>query len=99
MDIYKARLKNALKIAAKINRLLKKGFLILDDKGEKVNYPFVFDSVARSIHQKYSDNVRFLIFVDNKDYDMGLYTPIEKYNEKYKKFTFVNPKDLKKLVV
>jgi len=99
MNIYRARWKNALRKAAKVNRMLKKGFLILEKNGEKV-IPFQFDSASRTLYQETKTpghTFRYMMFQDDKHYDHGLYTPIKQFNKRFEGWLAVNPKNLRKL--
>jgi hypothetical protein len=98
MNIYKARFRNALKKAARVNFLLKKGYLILAPDGTTM-LPFKFDSPSRKIYQEEktgSNNIRYLMFQDNRNMDHGLYTPISEFNKKFDRLRVIHPKHIKK---
>lgn len=98
MNIYKRRWINALKIAAKINRYLKKGYLVFDNDGEIFNGKFVInenqlETVEKSTYGSYHAGY----FHNDKKWDNGIYTTIKDYNKIFENFKVVHPKDMKKL--
>ena len=99
MCIYKARWKNALKKFARINLLLKKGYLIFDEGGNKV-IPFQYNKESKSIYQEtvYTNNIfRQRWFQNDKHYDHGLYKTINEFNSRFDGWTYINPQNINKL--
>ena len=62
--LLKSRYKAYLKKAAKVNRLLKKGYMIFDDYGHRVNEPFKLDKADKKIYRenKYVDCTSRMIY-------------------------------------
>jgi len=77
MNIYQARYRNALKKAAKINRLMKKGYHVFFD-GSPNHKGFVM--LGDELCLKVSDNSYELFYQNSADWDHGYYTPISQYN-------------------
>jgi hypothetical protein len=50
--LLKSRYKAYLKKAAKVNRLLKKGYIIFDDYGNIVDQPFKLDKEDKKIYRE-----------------------------------------------
>lgn len=93
-DIYKARYKNALRIANVVNGLLSKGYLVLDEEGNKV-LPFEVDEKG-DIYQRTSDMCKAVHFINDKKLDNGYHTPIKEYNSYYSNWTYINPRAIRK---
>lgn len=98
MSIYKARWKNALKWAAKVNRLLKKGFIVFDKDGNRCNELFSLkDKQIVQVSGSPGHTFSWMWFENNLNYDHGLYTPIKEYNKRFEGMTAVHPKDIIKV--
>jgi hypothetical protein len=80
MNIYQARYRNALKKAAKINRLMKKGYHVFFD-GSPDHKGFVM--LGDELCLKVSDNSYELFYQNSADWDHGYYTPIKEWNKKF----------------
>lgn len=80
MNIYKARYLNALKKAAKVNRLLKKGYILFYDNAKNKHGFFLSGD---TLFLKITDTFRIVFFVNNKDLDNGYYTKISDWNEEF----------------
>ena len=86
MDIYKARWENAKRIAVKINSYLDAGCIVFNEDGEMISEKFtITDSIC-------CGNVGY--FYNNKNCDEGLYTTIDDYNSKFKKWKIVRPEHI-----
>ena len=95
-NIYTARYKNALKKAAKINRLMKKGYVVLYD-GSPKHQGFVLRD--REILLKISDNSYYLFYEDSSEFDHGYYTKIEDWNKNFnERFEVYKPEARVKLI-
>lgn len=99
MSVYKARWRNALKQAAKVNRLLRKGYLIYDNHGEKV-VKYQYNPITRSLFQEVVNTpnciVRYLFFQNDTNYDHGLFTTVKKFNQTFNDWRIIHPKDFRK---
>jgi hypothetical protein len=93
--LRKARYLNILKKAAKINRLIKKGYLVFDHYDDRSD-GFKFNNGI--LYQ--GDNQCKIVWVgkDGSGWDSALDIPIKKYNaDHFDKWTAVHPKDIKKI--
>ena len=93
--LEKARYRNILKKAAKINRLIKKGYIVFDHYDYR-SYGFKFNN---GILYQGSDQCK-IVWVGKvgSGWYSALYIPIEKYNaDRFDKWTAVHPKDIKKI--
>ena len=98
MNNYKRRWINALKIAAKINRYLKKGYLVFDNDGEIFNEKFVLNgNILETVEVTQSGIFHSSYFHNDTRWDNGIYTTIKDYNKMFENFKIVHPKDMKKL--
>ena len=80
MNIYKARYLNALKKAAKVNRLLKKGYCLFYAGVENKHGFFLSGD---TLFLKITDTFRIVFFANDKDLDDGYYTKISDWNEEF----------------
>jgi len=80
MNIYMARYKNALRMAAKVNRYLKKGYHVFW-RGEPTKLGFVLQGT--DIVLKHSEYSCTLYYGNDKEWDHGYYTKISEWNEKF----------------
>lgn len=90
--ILKARWKNALKKAARVNRLLKQGYIVwLND--DIVTQPFRIDNFNRKDY----DHLLLgcvVYFINTPNLDNGAYDTIKEYNKNFV-VKAVNPKHIK----
>ncbi len=96
-NLEKARWRNILRKAAKVNRLLKKGYLVFDHYGKKTE-KFQYCKKEKYIYQ--GDPNGRLVYVGKKEtmWSHALSIPIKEYNaDCFDKWTAVNPKDIKKI--
>jgi hypothetical protein len=94
MNQYEARWNNAVRIANKINELIKEGNIIFNDDSEPCNG---FIIRKDGIFQKVSANSSYIFFLKDKEFDNGYHTTIKEYNEQFKDWYYVNPKDYKSI--
>jgi hypothetical protein len=80
MNIYIQRYRNALKKAAKINRLIKKGYIVMHER-TPLHQGFVLR--GKEIMLQASDNVFYRYYEHTPDYDHGYYTKIDEWNAKF----------------
>jgi hypothetical protein len=80
MNIYKRRWINALKIAARVNRLIKSDYVVFDEDGSKMSK---FYLEGDELKMDFSEMCTLLFFRNNKDWDHGLYTKIADYNKQF----------------
>jgi hypothetical protein len=95
--LEKARYRNILKKAAKVNRLLKKGYLVFDHYGNKA-IKFKYCKKQKYLYQE-DGHCRF-ICVGRKEslWASALDIPIIEYNaDFFDKWTAVHPKNIKKI--
>lgn len=100
MSIYKARWRNALKQAAKINRLLRKGYIVFDKNNSKCDEFFELTkngTVLCQITKTEGHKFTWMWFENNKDFDHGLYTTIKEFNKRFEGMTAVHPRHVIKL--
>ena len=90
-SVYSARLNNAKKIYSKLKDYLDKGYMIWDDENEIVTCIEWTDT-------DFIYNECLALFVFDRELDNGYYTPISKFNERFKSWKIVNPKNIKRLV-
>ena len=79
----------------KINDYLDKGYLILNEDGNQVRYKF--NIIENEIKLPISKKLNISYFTNDKDADEGLYTLIEDYNEQFKHWIIVNPKNIERI--
>jgi len=77
MNIYTQRYRNALKKAAKINRLMKKGYIVMHC-GDPHHKGFVLQN--KELLLQATDNVFYRYYEHTPDYDHGYYTKISDWN-------------------
>ena len=82
MNIYIARYKNALKKAAKVNRLLKKGYHVFH-RGEPTKQGFILKD--NQLLLKHNDFACTIYYENDKEWDHGYWTPIKQWNESFAK--------------
>lgn len=80
MNIYTQRYRNALKKAAKINFLLKKGYNVFHE-GTSTHLGFILRD--KSLFLKESDNTSYLYYEHNPEFDHGYYTKIDEWNKTF----------------
>lgn len=92
--LKKARWRNLLQKAAKINRLIKKGYMVFDHYGH-ISNGFKFDDGKLYEGNDYCR----VIWVGKKDgWDNALNIPISKYNaDRFDKWKAVHPKHFTKI--
>ena len=77
MNIYTRRYRNALRKAAKINRMMKKGYIVLHE-GTPNHKGFVLQ--GKELLLQVSDNVFYRYYEHTPDFDHGYYTRIDDWN-------------------
>jgi hypothetical protein len=98
VNIYKARHNNAIRIAEKVNALVDNGYLIFDDQGERLVGRFVFEDEERNVFFAYEDSsCKIIYFLNDLDFDNGIYDTVAEYNEQFADWSFVHPKHMKQL--
>lgn len=98
MNIYEARWNNALRIAIKINSYIDQGYLVFNDENEIITGKFrITDKEIVLIPDQTKQNCVYGYFLKDRDWDEGMYTTIKEYNEPFSKWTFVHPKNIKRL--
>lgn len=98
MDIYKSRWENAKRIAEKINSFLDVGCLVFDENGNQISRKFeIKESWPGSGIEEIVNGCCFY-FINSKTLDNGLYTTIEEYNSKFKKWKIVRPEHIISLI-
>ena len=100
MNIYQARFENAKRIARKMNELLARGYIILDPNGGRIDNPFeITDTAVYEVHRKdESGTSRSVHFEMEKNYDHGMYTPIQEYNKFYDNWVAIHPRHFKSVM-
>jgi hypothetical protein len=78
--IYKARYLNALKRAARVNRYLKQGYIVLHD-GQRLQGRFVLE--GDDLCLRLSPSFLTVYFTKSPLFDHGWYTPIKKWNVEF----------------
>ena len=96
--LLKSRYKAYLKKAAKVNYLLRKGYMIFDDYGHRVNEPFKLDKADKKIYRenKYVDCTSRMIYYA----PIGTWyndTTVKGINEKFSKWKAVKPCNIESL--
>jgi hypothetical protein len=79
MNIYKSRYINALKKAAKVNRLIKKGYHVFHD-GSPAGGKFILRD--NDIIFKHDGSSGTCYFANNPDWDEGYWTKISEWNKR-----------------
>jgi hypothetical protein len=95
--LEKARYRNILKKAAKVNRLLKKGYLVFDHYGNKA-IKFQYCKKQKYLYQ--GNEQGRVVYAGRKEslWISALDIPIKEYNaDRFDKWTAVHPKDIKKI--
>jgi hypothetical protein len=96
--LLKSRYKAYLKKAAKVNYLLKKGYMIFDSYGDRVNEPFKLDREDKKLYREHkcgdfkSATVYFAVKGDWRN-DIT----VKEINEKFSKWKAVNPCNIESL--
>ena len=80
MNIYTQRYRNALKKAAKINRLMKKGYTVMHE-GNPHHRGFVLQ--GKELLLQASDNVFYTFYEHTPDFDHGYHTKIADWNRAF----------------
>lgn len=94
--LRKARWRNILRKAAKVNSLLKKGYIVFDENGHRAE-KFQFDNAEKKLYVG-SHNCRVIIVGLNDGWDSALDIPIKEYNaDSFDKYTAIHPKHLVKI--
>lgn len=95
MNTYEARWQNAKRIAEKIIEMQEKGWIIFDENNEAI-MPFAItkDGDGGDIIAEVCSNITIKYFVNNKDWDEGLYTSIAEYNKRFKDWKCIDPKNI-----
>lgn len=94
--LQKARWRNILHKAAKVNHLIKKGYIVYDQHGHKCD-GFKFDNSRKMLYEG-DDKFRVVLVALEEGWDSALEKPIKEYNtQKFDKFTCIHPKNIEKL--
>lgn len=104
-DVFESRWNNAVKIANKLNDYFDKGYIIfMDDENDMVEvsimkYKFRIDDegIALPIGTYLNTDCSISYFIKDKEMDNGYYTTIKEYNDQFRHWKIVHPKDLKKI--
>lgn len=91
---HEARWQYALKIATKIDNYLKKGYIVYDEDHSQITSIEILENEVVLHGEGYTSS----LFLNDQEWDMGVYTPIYKMRENYQKWTVLHPKDYKFLV-
>ena len=96
--LLKSRYKAYLKKAAKVNRLLKKGYIVFDDYGNVVDQPFKLDKEDRKIYREnkcvdFTSRMIYYAPIGNWYND----TTVKEINEKFSKWKAVKPCNIESL--
>ena len=78
MNKYMSRYLNACKKCAKINDLIKKGYVVLDNENTELKTGFVF--IAGIKPNIICKDTNLIVYVHDPELDDGYYTPIRKWN-------------------
>lgn len=89
MNMYEARWNNAKKKCEKIQKLLRKGYLIFTADGEKITSAGIRDDYTFYINSGF-------YFLNDKNLDNGMYETIREFNKTFSNWVYVHPKNLKK---
>ena len=95
--LRKARWQNLLKKAARVNRLIKKNYIVFDHFGHRVD-KFKFCKKKKLLYR--GDKYCKVVYVgqEGSGWTSALDIPLKKYNaESFDKWAAVNPKDIKKI--
>jgi len=100
-SMYEGRLKNAQKIYNKLKDYLDKGYIIWNDEDERVYglYEKTDEGVWSFGYTSIDGRCVFGLYEDHPEDDHGRFTPIREFNEKFKKWTIINPKNIKRLIL
>jgi len=74
-DIYEARWANARRVAKKIQFFLEEGFIVITDQGVRLK-PDSLVLTDERFSIRLSPCASLTFFINDKDYDWGLKTPI-----------------------
>ena len=80
MNAYKRRYINALKKAAKINRYMKKGYIVFHD-GSPRGLGFVLRD--NQLLWRMSETCSVIYYENDRDWDHGYWTPIKVWNKDF----------------
>ena len=96
--LLKSRYKAYLKKAAKVNYLLRKGYMIFDDYGNVVDQPFKLDKEDRKIYRenKCVDFTSAMVYYAAQG-DWYRDITVKEINEKFSKWKAVNPCNIESL--
>lgn len=98
--IQNARQENAYRIYSKINGLIKAGYTIIDDEKYKI-FGVEWKHDDRLGHRFFvkSGNGVIRFFYGNPEYSEGLDISIKEFNEIFRGWKYVHPKNFKRLKV
>lgn len=96
MNIYESRYNNAKKVMNKINDLLEKGYRIIDDD-DMIVEKVIENNDTISYIIKNNPNTLNNLFINDVDSDEGMHTNIKEFNKRFEKWTYLNPKHIKRL--
>jgi hypothetical protein len=100
-SVYEARLRNAQRLGARIERLLSEGHLIFDEDGGEIRevlFRGFNDLPGLSFRPEKGGNVTLIYFTHDPHLDEGSHTPIKEFNAKFKGWRSLHPDDLKPLL-
>lgn len=98
MNIYEARWNNAKKMGEKIKNYIKKGYLVFNDNGSKVgNIIITPEHVSYTLNFE-DQSVQFILYLNDNYMDNGSQDTIKEWNNQFRDWTIVHPKNIEKLV-
>jgi hypothetical protein len=91
-SVYEKRWAVAQAEAARVNRMIEKGYLAVTADGQNLMMPFVITETE--VLERYERNghvTEYLWFRHNPEYDDGSHTPIEEIRAKFRSIKFYSP--------
>ena len=88
-------MKKIYPLGNKINDLIAKGYKLFDS--ENIIFSGFTITEDGDIIEKLSDNFSVAWFINNLELENGYEMPIKEYNKQFEGWTYINPKDIKKL--
>jgi len=92
--IKKKRWLSALKHFAKVNRLIKKGYIVFDKYSRIVKDPFKYDKDEQYIYQ--GNNYRAILLSKKQNWDHYLDLSLPSFKKEFS-FTAIHPKHIRKV--
>jgi hypothetical protein len=98
MNNYQARQRNAVRWANAINKIIDAGGIVLDESNTPVKrFTVREDGDVIETHTSPGHVFSYSYFINNPGYDNGCHTKIADFDKKFEKWTFIQPKHVKKL--